>query len=301
VVVDSWALSVLLFTLMLCLLMRWMVSPQRRRFLYGTFLLFGLLLTSNQELFAVTPALLVWVLLGDQRLGRDLFLVIAGLAVVQWLANRFHLFPWFDSFTTRNVPLLLAFLAAAGAAVVCILRTRQLGSAWKPASLCGVCLLLGLAWYFYVPIASMTNPPVNWAYPRTVEGFFHTITRGQYERANPTLDAGRWVVQLWMLAKETGKDFGWLYFAFAVTPFGILYRTTREAKHWMLGLTAIFVCVGPLMVATLNPSNDRSMWQLVAPYFAAMDVVLAVWTGLGLMVVANRFAKPVAGVMAAQQ
>ncbi len=41
---------------------------------------------------------------------------------------------------------------------------------------------LGVSFYAYMPIVSeLRNPPMNWGYPRTWEGFKHAITRGQYE------------------------------------------------------------------------------------------------------------------------
>ena len=41
---------------------------------------------------------------------------------------------------------------------------------------------LGLSFYAYMPIVSeFRNPPMNWGYPRTWDGFKHAITRGQYE------------------------------------------------------------------------------------------------------------------------
>jgi tetratricopeptide (TPR) repeat protein len=39
---------------------------------------------------------------------------------------------------------------------------------------------LGLTPYSYLPVASSTNPPMNWAYARERRGFFHSISRGQY-------------------------------------------------------------------------------------------------------------------------
>ncbi len=42
--------------------------------------------------------------------------------------------------------------------------------------------LAGCAFYLYMPIASATNPPMNWGYASTKEGFLHAITRGQYEK-----------------------------------------------------------------------------------------------------------------------
>src|SRR6266446_1771616 len=211
VIAHFWALSVLLFAMMLCLLMRWSAATGRRRVLCGAFGVYGLLLTSNQELISVAPALLLLVMLSEQKLGRDVVLVIAVVAALGWLAGEFSQFSWFDSYIRRNVPLMIAFLLTAVAAVLAIITTRRIGSEWKSAALCGFSLLLGLGFYFYLPVASMTNPPMNWAYPRTVTGFFHAINRGQFERANPTNNLGSFVAQLWLLIKETGKGLGWCY------------------------------------------------------------------------------------------
>src|SRR5436190_4856669 len=120
VIADIWALSVLLFAAMLCLLMRWSVTPERRRFVYGALFIFGSLLTSNQELIVVAPALLLLIMLSDQKLGRDLFLVIGVLVAIACVAKNFARFPWPDSFSDRNVPLLIALFLVAVAAVVAI-------------------------------------------------------------------------------------------------------------------------------------------------------------------------------------
>lgn len=284
VVVEIWALSVLLYAVLLCFLLRWTGRPEQRRFLYGALLVFGLLLTSNQELFVMILAILLLALLNDRELGRDLSLVISLLAVTDWGLSVIGLWHWPGSDMLRSKGLLFAFVGVGVAAVVLIVRTRRFGSEWKSASVCGLMLLLGLGWYLYLPLASMTNPPVNWAYPRTVEGFFHLITRGQYERCHPTDELGRFLQQLWLLAKEIGNGFGWVYLVFVALPLGLLRRTGRCGRNWLLGLTTALLCVGPLLMTLLNPSADRASADLIGPYFGAMDVVLALWTGLGLMV-----------------
>lgn len=43
-------------------------------------------------------------------------------------------------------------------------------------------MFIGLAFYLYMPVSSDQNPPINWGYPRTWQGFMHAVTRGQYER-----------------------------------------------------------------------------------------------------------------------
>ena len=60
-------------------------------------------------------------------------------------------------------------------------------------------LFAGLAFYLYMPFSSDQNPPINWGYPRTWQGFMHAITRGQYERvhlSNVLGNPGHFVLQI---------------------------------------------------------------------------------------------------------
>ncbi len=81
-------------------------------------------------------------------------------------------------------------------------ETRKLGQEWLVVLGCGVCWVLGASFYFYMPLAGMTNPPMEWGYPRTVEGFIHAFTRGQYDATHPTdilHDPKRFIGQLGLL------------------------------------------------------------------------------------------------------
>jgi hypothetical protein len=291
VVAETWALCVLLFTIMFCFLLRWTGRPARRGFLYGALFVYGLLLTGNRELLVITPALLLLVLLSDQELGRDLSLVISLLAIADWAMSALGLYYWLGSDMLRSGGLRVAFLLVGGAAVIAIVRTRRFGLEWKSASLCGILFLMGLGFYLYLPFASMTNPPVNWGYPRTSEGFFHVLSRGQYERYHPTDELGRFLGQLWIVTEVAGTGLGWPYLVFAVLPLGLLRRTGGFAQHWLISLAATFLCVGPLMVGLLNPSEDRASVDLIPPYFSAMYVILALFTGLGLMLAGCKVSK----------
>jgi hypothetical protein len=351
VIVETWTVSILLFTIMLALLLRWMVQPERRRFLYAAVFTFGLLLTGDQQFILVAPALLLTVILADQRLGRDLGLAVlllvlaapelqafdpnmsskpevgrvlllvaaallAPAAVAVMVIDRFSRgrFKWialvpfvsfllafaliiggmgiFRTHIVGNVGLFSAFSVVGLGALFAIFRTRELGSERQPLLACAGWLSLGLAAYFYLPVASIAEPPINWAYPRTAEGFLHLLTRGQYEHPHPTDEWGAFLVQLWWVARETAKDFGWFYFVPALVPVFFLRWTCGCIRSWLLGLAAVLVCVGPLMVEFLNPTPDKLSAQLVSPYFGAMTVVLALWTGLGLMIIGSAVAKP---------
>jgi len=294
VLAEVWAFTLLLFGMMLCLFTRWMVGPELKRFLWGAFFVFGLLLTAVQQLVIIIPAVLLLAILGDEKLGRDLSLPVVSLVVAGWVGSLFGWVSWLNMYyyySGEHAWLLLPFLFVGVVGLVAIVRTRGFGSEWRSATLCVVSLLLGLGCYFYLPIASMTNPPENWGYARTVEGFVHLITRGQYGRPHPVDQLGRFIGQLGMLAKQSYQGFGWPYLVFMVLPFWFLRHPGRFTRQWVLALVAIFICVGPLLVAVLNPGADRASVEFVAPYFAAMYFMLAIWTGLGLMVAVSLVAK----------
>jgi len=76
--------------------------------------------------------------------------------------------------------------------IYCLLNFVVLGLAWlllpngRSVTLTVLCAEAGVAFYAYMPVASDRNPPMNWGYARTWEGFKHAITRGQYEKISPT-------------------------------------------------------------------------------------------------------------------
>src|SRR5205823_13278252 len=76
-------------------------------------------------------------------------------------------------------------LASLVAFIYLAVVTWKLGFEWLIVILLGVCWVAGASFYFYMPLSGMSDPPMMWGYPRTVEGFIHAFTRGQYEKANP--------------------------------------------------------------------------------------------------------------------
>ena len=92
----------------------------------------------------------------------------------------------------------LLAVASFAALIYQLWKTRKLGLDWLVVIVLGVLWVLGASFFFYEPIAGMTDPPMQWGYPRTVEGFFHALSRGQYEKASPSdviHDPGRFVMQ----------------------------------------------------------------------------------------------------------
>jgi hypothetical protein len=281
VVAEIRALSLLLFVGALCLLTRWILEPERRWPLFATFFLLGLLLTESQEMIVVLPGLVGAIIVSDRKLGRDVALTVLPLAVTVTAGNQWGVWIVFPSRLNWPITTTFAFVFVSG--IILAIRCRGMGSEWKAAMLCGTGLLMGLTLYLYVPIASMTNPPVNWGYPRTVEGFFHVLARGQFERAWPT--SGLWIFgrQLLIYGETAITKVGWPCVTLAMLSLCLIRRMSRAGRRWMLGLLAVWLGVAPLMVAELNPPPDRQPRELIVLYFTASHALLVLWAGAGMI------------------
>ncbi len=167
--------------------------------------------------------------------------------------------------------------------------TRKTEGEWHVMLVCGVCWLLGAAFYFYMPLAGMSNPPMQWGYPRTVEGFVHAFTRGQYEKANPTDIIGdpmRFVTQLQMLGTGIVEEFNWVFVFLALVPFLFFRYLHKRERAWIVGITAIYLCLGVLLLILLNPPPDRAAQDLVRVFFGASHSLIALMVGYGMTLVA---------------
>ncbi len=236
------------------------------------------------------------------ELGRDLALVgsVGYVLLLLGLITNYV-----DVFDESRGWLLLVHLLGLGCVVALVQlqpRVRSLGREWRVALGAAGAWILGAAFYFYMPIAGMTNPPMQWGYPRTVEGFFHAITRGQYERIHPTTGTGEtfveatfnffktYAAQLWMFLEGLNDEFNLLYLAIALVMFFFYGRMQRRERAWTVGLVAFFLCLGPFLVLLLNPPPDRAARELIRVFFTASHTVVAMAVGYGLTLLAATLA-----------
>ncbi len=284
---DSWPLSLLLLAVVLCLLMRWVQTPCRWRYLYGASFVYGLTLTNSQILLAAALGLQLIAMFAYRRLIREICMANTVLFLAGLAAQRTGCLE-IGSVDEGEVNILrvIFFLVGLGSIATCmalIVQTRRLFTEWKTVLVCGVMFLLGLAAYLYEPIASMTNPPVNWAYPRTADGFIHLLTRGQYEKLHPTAQWARFLEQLQMCTDITLAKFGLLYVLVALIPFCYLLRLSPLWRQWMFGLLAVYVSLAFFLPIVLNPSHDRYSSEYFMVCYSVSHLVLAIWTGYGLV------------------
>ena len=157
---------------------------------------------------------------------------------------------------------------------------------WVAALLCGLGWTIGAAFYLYMPLASMSNPPLNWGYPRTVQGFFHAFTRGQYERIHPTTSLGTYFEQIWMYIGGALDEFNLIFLLLALVPFLFYKRMQKRERAWLIGLTAIYLCLSFMLLILLNPGADRQSRDLNRVFFTASHVMLSMFIGYGLTLIA---------------
>lgn len=277
-VIDNWwPLTFALFAAAICLLFRWSQTPEKTRHLYAAIFIYGLALTNSQSLFVGILGLELLILIINVEIGRDLIAASSLLLIHIVFAARD-----LTALTLWHVYVALAAFALVLTFVFAI-KTRRIFTRWKTVLGSGFFLAFGLLPYLYVPIASMMNPPLNWGYPRTVEGFFHTISRGQYQQILTVDTWGRYGDQIRFYGKLICTDYGWLYLFPAAIPFFFLHRLRVTERKFMFGLLPFFLCESFFLVSLLNPSSDRASEKLNEIFFAPSYLLLALWTGCGLL------------------
>lgn len=284
VIADTWALSLFLLSAVLCLLMRWFYAPGCNRYLYAAFFLYGLAVCNSQILLTAALGLHFLVMLADPELGREIFFADSTFILFGFGAARLGYLSLPDVEFTRldAFYLSIGFISTAACATL-IIKTRRLLGRWRVALVSATMFVLGVTSYFYVPLASMTTPPVNWGYARTVTGFFHLLTRGQYERIQPTETTAKLLQQVQIYGQITASQFGLPYVLLALIPFCVLSRIHSRQRAWILGLSGVFLCLTILVPMLVNPSSDRQSRDVYAVFFSASHIVLALWTGYGVV------------------
>jgi len=147
----------------------------------------------------------------------------------------------------------------------------------------------GAVGYFYMPVASMTNPPMNWGYARTAEGFLHAVKRGQYESVKPVNPLGeplKFAGQLGLYLDGAREEFTMLLLVVAITPFLFFRMLANRERAWIIGLGAVYLCLSLLLLILLNPGLDRQSRDLHKVFFTASHVFISMGVGYGFALMA---------------
>jgi tetratricopeptide (TPR) repeat protein len=258
VIVEVYAISVLSLTGCLIFLMRWMYAPHQRRYLYWSVFWLGICFTNHQTLLVAAIGIEVAVLARDVKLGRDVFFgncvlfVLAGLLLLVRYGGAAGI-----ATSGLNLAYIKSFIVIGLASMALtgwlfIQTGARLGTEWKPAIMMLLMWALGAAFYFYMPLAGLSTPPMQWGYPRTVEGFMHALSRGQYEKGNPTSGLDRFFGQIQTYVEGSIEEMNIVYLSIALIPLAIIFyrRIEPEEKVWLGAASGLYAFVCLFKLAT---------------------------------------------------
>ena len=156
---------------------------------------------------------------------------------------------------------------------------------------------LGVSFYAYMPVVSdLRNPPMNWGYPRTWDGFKHAITRGQYEaiKATPLFGGSiktlfinpQFLEQLTYYFSDLRMQFTLVAATLALLPFTLWKVTfTRRRPEGGKGRTFVFNALYPAaalyvlvagFVIESELRNDEPLWRIDKYLIAILGVLVLV-------------------------
>jgi len=169
-----YALHIFLMMVFLSVCYAWIRRPHWKNAFVWVVFLFALGMSNHHMTLAMAIIPLVVILLLHSELFWEYTVYSVLIASLLYLGFAFlsHL-P--DVWKTG---LRLFYTAWVGFLLLIVIRRRL--TEWRQGLLLFVAVFVGLLPYAYMPLASSTNPPMNWSYCSTPEGFFYAINRSQY-------------------------------------------------------------------------------------------------------------------------
>jgi len=278
----------LLFVLVM--LMRWNYAPHQRRYLYTAFLFLGICATIHQTLTMAIMGIEIGVAARQPKLGRDMFFVNSIGFFVGLIAKSAHMAGIFDTTNPMVFRIFMGVgLCSIAACIYLTIKTGGLLTEWWPTVVSFGLMIVGSCFYFYEAISGMTNPPMEWGYPRTVEGFWHALSRGQYDKLNPTdifSDPGHFMTELRMLFEGLADAYSLVAMFFAVLPLFFLFKMQKRERSWIISVAAIYPFLGVMLSIFLSPTRDRQTSELVKVFFTGSHAIVAILIGYGIALTA---------------
>ena len=311
-------LNVFSFILTSCVFFAWMVQPHRLGFLYTMLLLFGLSLSNHQTIavMAIPFAIGTFLIGFDQFLearrkspgapdALGLFMRTQSnfmeLGIASFISIMVGLIIW-AWLTTPDTNAMLAsstfwqgiISGALGVAGIIMARVTRWWEVRRAMTAAGM-FMGGVAVYIYMPFAAWTNPPMNWGYAATKEGFVHAVTRGQYEKVNPasffSLD---FFLKVKLFIEALVHQYSLpLTLLGLVAPVILLYTWNRckpRGRSWMLFVLAAFLISSLGLLSIINPKLEKQDQEINIKFFAPAHGFYAMLIGYGIAVLSSLLA-----------
>jgi tetratricopeptide (TPR) repeat protein len=310
VIAEVYTLHALLIGCYLTSLYVWLRRPESLWLLILPFFILALSFSNHQLSVSLAPLPFLAVLLVRRRIFWDLVVAGAITVLVAYL--------WFAVLSGESPVLKTAirFFYCVMTGFVLLVVVRRMRVEWRLIAFLPFFVLLGLLPYTYMPLASSTNPPMNWAYTRTPEGFFFSFNRSQYggsltqqslrslgklmgtEPVSSPQDGasqpGMAPPAKGLLAKlQEWVGFFWFQLWKSFTPFGVIAYFAAllvvlrlkdvAARTWIYVLEIAFVLAAILQPVADGAQTDVGGWWLQMPYHTYTNLIFALLAGLGFM------------------
>jgi len=145
-------------------------------------------------------------------------------------------------------------------------------------------MFIGLGFYLYMPFSSDQNPPINWGYPRTWQGFMHAVTRGQYERIKLAhVFTPRFLQQIGTYFMDLRSQFYWPIAILAGVPFIFCWRIGKRNVGWLVTTLVAFLSVGTILMIFQNPKTDIQNLFIGRVQYIQSHAIYVIWLGYGIL------------------
>ncbi len=282
VIAEVYSLNILFQSLLLLFLYRWMSNPKQSHWLILSAFTFGLGITNHQTLMFMGLSIAAAILFRDLRLFRDF--VVAGLFYVVmvvvnkmavdtewcWATGPEKIGFWFWTAYALIIPAIAWFALPNGKVV-------------GPTFLV---LWVGLAFYLYMPFSSDQNPPINWGYPRTWQGFMHALTRGQYERVTLAhVFTLQFLKQIGAYVIDLRAQFFGPVALLAAIPFLFAPKMGKKNNTWLVTTFIGFIFVSVVFMVLHNPKMDIQNQFIGRTQYIQSHALFVIWLGYGLLLI----------------
>ena len=278
VIAEVYSLNIFFQTLMLLFLYRWMVEPDNPKPLWAMAFVYGLGMTNHQTILFMGLAVALAIALRNLKLFRD-FAIVGVFYAIMVALNKFGPTEW----GWAQGPDKFAFWFWTVYAVIVPVLGLVLPNG-KTVCVTYLLMFLGLSFYLYMPFASDQNPPINWGYPRTWQGFMHAITRGQYEKVTlANVFSQRFLLQVLAYLRDLRGQFFGPTALLALIPFASLPWIGKKNRAWFYTTVVAFIAVGILFMILQNPKIDIQTLFIARVQYIQSHAVYAIWLGFGLL------------------
>ena len=306
VIAEVYGLHSLCVMLYVVSLYRWLRDPAWTNGLAWSAFFFALGM-SNHHLMISLSVLPVMVLVLRRRdfLAEGL-LYLSGVAALVY---------WGFGYLSQEQPTWhssVRFLWCVVVAFLLWMVIRRKLPHWRTGLLVLAGVVVGLSPYAYMPMASSTNPPMNWGFTSTKEGFFYSINRSQYSGKlsdqllktvgrvmgatppelleDPPQAPGTPAPESFL---ETLGKFSQLYWRKIIenfTPVSILALVAvfiflgmvpAPARAWLPVAAVGFLLAGFLQPAFDKAGADEAAWLLQMPYLGYSHAFFVLLAGFG--------------------